>query len=52
MKHEQINYKDVMDLGFTEDYQSDSVYEAKYGFAWSIITLKLTKRYAYIRGTP
>ena len=33
-----------MDLGFTEDYQSDSVYEAKYGFPYSIITLKLTKR--------
>jgi len=44
MKHEQINYKDIMDFGFTEDYQSDSVYEAQYGFPYSIITLNLTKR--------
>jgi hypothetical protein len=44
MKHEQINYKDIMDLGFTEEYHNDSVYQSQYGFPWSIITLKLTKR--------
>ena len=44
MKHERINYKDIMECGFTDDPQHDSVYEAQYGFPYSIVTLNLTKK--------
>lgn len=40
----RINYSDVMELGFTEDIVPDAVYEAHYGFPYSIITLDLTKK--------
>ena len=44
MKQERIKYKDVMDLGFNESIESDSVYYNEYGFDYTIVTLKLTKR--------
>lgn len=44
MKQEQIRYKDIIDLGFKEEFCSDTVYEDEYGFQYVIITLNLTKR--------
>lgn len=44
MKQEKINYSEIMALGFTEDIQHDSVYEAEHGFAYCIITLKVSKK--------
>ena len=42
MKQEKIYYKDVMNLGFSEEKCHDSVYEAQYGFQYCIITKELT----------
>ena len=39
----EINYKDVMDLGFKEVYHHDEVYFNQYGYKYSIVELKLTK---------
>lgn len=39
----EINYKTIMDLGFEEEFCSDSVYFDEYGFEYSIISLKLAK---------
>jgi hypothetical protein len=44
MEQEKINYDEIMALGFTEDMQSDSVYEAKHGYSYCIITKQLTKK--------
>lgn len=44
MEHQQINYRTVMDLGFTEDIHTDPIYFDRYGYHWSIINLQLTKR--------
>jgi hypothetical protein len=44
MKQERINYQDVMELGFTEEFCPDAIYESHFGFPYSIITLDLTKR--------
>ncbi len=41
----QIRYKDIIDLGFNEDFSpSDKVYQDQYGYDYVIITKKLTKR--------
>jgi hypothetical protein len=44
MKQEKINYDEIMALGFTEDVQSDSVYEAEHGYRYCIINKELTKK--------
>jgi len=44
MKQEKIDYDEIMALGFTEDVQSDSVYFAKNGYSYVIITKDLTKK--------
>lgn len=44
MEQEKINYDEIMALGFTEDIQIDSVYEAKNGYSYCIITKQLTKK--------
>ena len=44
MEQEKIKYSEVIDLGFTEDVQSDKVYFNEYGFDYCIITKELTKK--------
>lgn len=43
MKQEEINYSDIMSLGFTEQKCYDSVYYKQYGFDYCIIQKELTK---------
>ena len=43
----EINYKDIIDLGFKETFHDDNVYFNQYGYQYSIVELKLTK-YIYI----
>lgn len=43
MEQEKIKYSEVIDLGFTEEVQSDNVYFNEYGFDYCIITKDLTK---------
>jgi hypothetical protein len=40
----EINYKTVIDLGFKEIFEEDSVYENKYGFPYSIVSFNLTNK--------
>jgi hypothetical protein len=44
MENYKIKYKDIIDLGFTESVEFDPVYFDQYGFDYSIISLKLTKK--------
>ena len=44
MTQEKINYDKIMALGFSEEVQHDSVYEAQHGYSWCIITKQLTKK--------
>lgn len=44
MKQQEIDYSDIMKLGFTEVIEKDSSYFNKYGFDYAIIEKKLTKR--------
>ena len=44
MKQEKINYSEIMALGFSEEIDSDSSYEAEHGYAYCIITKNLTKK--------
>jgi len=44
MEQEKINYDKIMALGFTEEVNSDSVYEAEHGYSYCIITKQLTKK--------
>lgn len=44
MKQEKINYSEIMALGFTEEKHHDSVYEAKHGYSYCIITLQVSKK--------
>jgi hypothetical protein len=46
MIHEQqkIKYKDIMDLGFSEEVCHDGVYLNEHGFDYCIITKYLTKK--------
>ena len=40
---EKITYKEIMDLGFNEQIESDPVFYNQYGFDYTIITLNLSK---------
>jgi len=40
----EIKYKDVMDLGFVEQFVEDNVFFNQYGFQYSIITFECAKR--------
>ena len=42
MKQEQINYSDIVELGFKIEPQNDEIYFNQYGFEYCIITKKLT----------
>ena len=42
---ERIRYKDIIELGFTEQVESDSVYEDIYGFKYVIVELELHKHF-------
>ncbi|MFW6272297.1 MAG: hypothetical protein ACOC2U_00770 [bacterium] len=42
-EHEKINYRDIMNLGFTEQIEDDRVYFDQYGFDYAIINLNLTE---------
>lgn len=44
MKQEKINYGVIMALGFEEETISDNVFFNEYGFDYTHITLKLTKK--------
>ena len=44
MNQQEIDYSDIIDLGFKEEKTSDSVYKNKYGFDYVIISKKLGKR--------
>lgn len=44
MEQEKFNYQTIMNLGFCEEVQEDSVYEAEHGYSYCIITKKLTKK--------
>jgi hypothetical protein len=43
MTQQKIKYSDIMALGFSEEEQHDPQYFKQYGYAYCIITLKLTK---------
>lgn len=44
MIQHQINYKEVIDLGFKrKDLGNDSVFFNQYGFEWFIVIMKLKK---------
>ena len=42
MEEGRIYYKDILGSGFTEQVESDKVYEGQFGFPYSIIEYKLT----------
>jgi hypothetical protein len=42
MNQEQIDYSDIIDLGFKTEPQSDSVYFNQYGYEYCLFTFKLT----------
>jgi len=44
MKQEQINYRDIMRLDFTEQIDDDSVYFDEFGYDYANITKWLTKK--------
>lgn len=44
MKQEKIQYHEIMNLKFKEEFASDSVYFNEYGFEYCIITKALTKK--------
>jgi hypothetical protein len=44
MEQEKIKYKDIMNLGFKEHFDTDQVYFDEFGFDYAIITKKLEKR--------
>ena len=41
---EEIYYRDIMNLGFHEEFCSDDVYFDEYGYQYTIITKNLTKK--------
>lgn len=43
MAQEKINYRDIMDLGFTEVTTHDSVYFDEHGFDYAIINKEISK---------
>lgn len=44
MEQQQIRYRDIINLGFTEKKQHDNVYFDRYGFDYCIIQLNLTNK--------
>ena len=44
MEQEQIDYSEIIALGFKEDFAEDKVYEKRYGYTYVIITKELTKK--------
>ena len=44
MIQKQINYDEIIALGFNEEIAYDSCYEAEHGYAYCIITKNLTKK--------
>lgn len=44
MTQEKIEYGDIMDLGFKEEFGSCSAFFRQYGFEYTIITYNLTKK--------
>jgi len=44
MKQEKIKYREIMDLGFEEEVDSDNVYFDEFGYDYCIITKNLTKK--------
>ncbi len=44
MTQEQINYSDIIDLGFDTEQVDDKVYYNKYGFQYEIITFKINSK--------
>lgn len=44
MTQEKIKYRDIMNLGFKEKIIKDEVYEDEFGYSYSIISKKLTKK--------
>jgi len=44
MKQEQITYRGIINLGFTEEYCKDDVYFDHFGFEYVIIEKQLTKK--------
>ena len=44
MKQEQIDYNEIIKLGFNVDVQDDKVYFNRYGYDYCIITKDLTKK--------
>lgn len=43
MTEQPINYKDVIDLGFLRQQETDHVFFNQYGFDWFIVDMKLQK---------
>lgn len=41
-KQEEIKFKDIMDLGFKEEFVHDQVFYEQYGFVYSIVKIQLT----------
>ena len=44
MKQEQIDYDDIISLGFNEEFLPDTVYRNKNGYEYYLITKDLTKK--------
>lgn len=44
MKQEQINYSDIIELGFDEEVSDDKVYYNQFGYEYVIITKYLTRK--------
>lgn len=44
MNQQKIKYKDIMDLGFDEEFHEDPIYYKHFGYHWAIIQKKLTKK--------
>jgi hypothetical protein len=40
----RIKYRDIMDLGFIETFHNDDVYFDEFGYQWSIVEKRLTKK--------
>ena len=43
-EQQEINYKDIMDLGFKAEAGNCSVYYGHYGYPYTIFNINLTKR--------
>ena len=50
MKQEQINYQDVIDLGFEREEHSDTIFFEQYGFNWFTVELELSRRFFHHKG--